>query len=150
MKLYLSPYQDGDLEKFVPRPDMSDDLRATTWNWAEGPPPGRTWTLMRPGVGGEVLGIGGLVDRGGGHFDAWAVLAPLQRRDWPGAFAQARRILHSAFGLMGAKTVEASAHADRPEAVALLRKLGFEQLYIGLDGRLRPPALMVFMQRKAA
>jgi RimJ/RimL family protein N-acetyltransferase len=147
LRLYLSPYLEGDLAGFAPRADMLEEMRATAWNWEDGPPPGRTWTLMRPE--GEKVGVAGLVDRGDGCFDAWALLAPLERRDWPSAMWLARRILDSAEQFMGAKKIEASARANLPGAARLLRKLGFRELYQDIDRRLEPPALLVFMQRAA-
>ena len=126
LPLILRAYAPGDEHAFVPREDLAEEMRASAWDWRAGPPPGRVFTLT-DWRSGAVHGLGGLVQRGDGWWEAWACLGQLNRRDWPQAAWLAAREL-GALKRCANHTVSritASARVDRPAAVALLRRIGF-------------------------
>lgn len=148
--LHLRPYRPGDADAFVPRDDFAADRRATGWDWDKGPPPGRTWTVVR---GREVVGIGGGYAHADGRWEAWALLSELRRCDWPRAVQLAGGALRYLEGAMHVRCIEAWARCANPGARRLLERLGFagaevrtvagvachhmtrEASSIGLDGR---------------
>ncbi len=122
-KLRLRPYRAGDIDAFTPRVDMAAEKDAVGWAWADGPPPGRTWTLER--WNGEVVGVGGLYDWSGGVMDAWSVLAEMPARDLAQALWLASRALTFAEQRDGATLLRASCRTIHAGALRCLKRLGF-------------------------
>jgi hypothetical protein len=120
--LKLRPYKPGDADAFTLRGDFEQDRRAMAWDWDAGPPPGRTWALLR---GAAVVGLGGGFDHGQGRWEAWAYLSDLPRRDWPRVVHLAARVLELMTAELGARTIEATARADSDGAARVLGRLGF-------------------------
>jgi hypothetical protein len=147
-QLALYAYNPGDIDGFTPRPDFAAELAAVNWAWPEGPPPGRTWSLFRREPW-KILGVGGLVDRGFGRWQAWACLAELSRREWKVAFDLARQVLEAHERFANCARIEASARVGLPGAVQLLDRLGFVPLWAGPDSRIGPDTLYLHLQRTA-
>lgn len=140
--LTLRPWRSGDEDAFAPRRDFAEERSAVAWPWARGRAPGPTWTLLR---GEEVVGIGGVVDRGG-HLQAWASLADLPRREWPAAIARARRALdyvQEGYGLC----VAATARFDNCGACRVLERLGFAFVSTAGDERVPGVTYAHFVRR---
>lgn len=130
--LSLRPWRAGDEEAFTPRRDFAEERAAVAWSWGKGPPPGRTWTLLR---GEEVLGIGGVITREE-WSECWACLADLPRRDWPQAVEMARRAL--VFVLTHHRPpagLFATCRADNAGALLVLGRLGFSPEALRADPR---------------
>ena len=86
---------------------------------------GLAWTLMRDE---RVVGCGGVVDRGGGRGEAWALLA----QDAGLAMLAATRAVRRYFETAPFRRIEAVTATDFTPAARWARLLGFE-----LEGRMR-------------
>lgn len=117
----------GDIDRFIPREDFRAEKDAVAWTWPDGPPPGRTWTLLsfsrRYPL--EVLGVGGLYDAGDGCWHAWALLTELTPREWCEAGKLAYRAIAGVELFNAPLRIEATARTSIPGAVVVLEKLGF-------------------------
>ncbi|MGH6958594.1 MAG: hypothetical protein ACREEW_18160 [Caulobacteraceae bacterium] len=122
--IYARPYRPGDAERFAARADMASEKAAVDWDWEAGAPPG-TRTLVR--FPGEVIGLGGAIDAGGGVFQAWACLAPVPRGDWPLLFGCANAVLNEAELRRGARRIVALVRTDWDAARRTLERLGFSR-----------------------
>lgn len=80
---------------------------------------GLAWTLFD---GERVIGCGGVIDRGGGRGEAWALLAQDAGRAMPAATRVVRRYLQTA----PFRRIEAVTAVDFPPAGRWARLLGFE------------------------
>ncbi|WGM40808.1 hypothetical protein [Caulobacter sp. NIBR1757] len=86
---------------------------------------GLAWTLIS---GGRVIGCGGVIDRGGGRGEAWALLA----QDAGPAMLAATRAVRRYFETAPFRRIEATTAVDFAPAARWTRLLGFE-----LEGRMR-------------
>lgn len=83
------------------------------------------WTLL---CGGRVIGCGGVIDRGGGRGEAWALLA----QDAGPAMLAATRAVRRYFETAPFRRIEAVTAVDFAPAARWTRLLGFER-----EGRMR-------------
>lgn len=120
-KLRLRPYADGDLERFEPTPLFVEDVGAGDWDWSNGPPPGRTWTLCRWDE--QVLGVAGITGVAG-PWRAWSLLAQLRPREVVQALWLADRAL-GVFQRERQAKIEALCRYSFPAARDCLRRLRF-------------------------
>jgi hypothetical protein len=86
---------------------------------------GLAWTLR---AGGRVVGCGGVIDRGGGRGEAWALLA----QDAGAAMLSATRAVRRYFETAPFRRIEAATAVDFTPAARWTRLLGFER-----EGRMR-------------
>lgn len=124
--LAFCEYNRGDELLFKPRDDFAEAFVAAGRRL----PPGPKWSLVRREAADqtpdEVVGVAGLEEVGERRWAAWALLAPLQRRDWPCAVFFARELI-KAYAAPGPKTFVA-VPAPTPEAVRLLKRIGFVEV----------------------
>lgn len=148
-RLKLLPYQPGDMYRFKPRGDFEAERAAVGWGWAEGPPPGTTWTLHEFRLGGSrVLGVGGVFDAGNGGLHAWAVMSELTPRQWVVAGPLAEQALTGISEFRRSRRISATARISIEGAQTVLGKLGFEPRGEVVDPRL-PDVVYKFMVRAA-
>jgi hypothetical protein len=86
---------------------------------------GLAWTLLRDAL---VVGCGGVIDRGGGRGEAWALLA----QDAGSAMLSATRAVRRYFETAPFRRIEAVTAVDFAPAARWTRLLGFER-----EGRMR-------------
>lgn len=145
-RMYLLAYAPGDIDRFTPRADFALEKAAVGWAWAEGPPPGRTWTLFEEGA---VLGVGGVFDAGKGKWQAWAVLAELTRRQWCVAGQLAEEALLGVERFNRPEAITATARTSIAGARPMLEKLGFTASHLFVDPRIGREVLYQRMVRAA-
>jgi hypothetical protein len=157
-QLHLLPYRAGDIDRFVPRADFAAEKVAVAWSWAEGPPPGRTWTLMEFAANPartRVLGVGGLFAAGpegreGERLHAWALLAELTPREWAVAGALTAAALDGVERFQKPRLISATARTAIPGASMVLQKLGFAPKGAVTDERVGGDVIYQLMIREGA
>ena len=126
MKVEVVPFQAVHLATLVLQPAQAawrgriDDQAGAALETSGG-----AWSLLRAG---EVVGCGGVIDRGGGRGEAWALLA----QDAGPAMLAATRVVGRYFRTAPFRRIEAVTAVDFAPAARWTRLLGFDW-----EGRMR-------------
>lgn len=149
-KLSLRPYRAGDMDRFTPRADFEQERVAVAWAWKDGPPPGRTWTLIRQGgIFAYVLGVGGLFEASANHWHAWAVMSELTPREWVEAGKLAAGVIDGVELFNAPQHITATARISVAGAQAFLEKLGFAARGEVVDERIGDRIIYRLMEKVA-
>jgi RimJ/RimL family protein N-acetyltransferase len=138
--LLLRGFRPADLDQIAPAPDFADEMLADTphWNARRTSLPNVTFTIAKGIAGfGEPLASAGLEDLGEGAWSLWAWCGRLTRGQWGFATACVRLVLDLCDDDPLVRRIEAYTRADRPVALAYLKRLGFEWIN---DAQVVPPA----------
>lgn len=119
--IHLRPFQPGDEAKFELRLDFAREMRRLNWDWRK--PPAPTWTLVR--FPDQVIGFGGFVAQGLGHFQAFCFLAHVPRGDWPKLIDCARVAIDDLRRGHDAIVATALVREGFAGGAAVLERLGF-------------------------
>lgn len=156
-RLFLLAYRPGDIDRFTPRADFAAEKAAVGWSWPDGPPPGRTWTLLEVTTTPtlvRVLGVGGLFPAGPQgreteQLHAWALLAELTPREFAVAGGLVASLLDGVETFQRPRSISATARTSIAGAAMVLAKLGFEPKGQVTDERIGDVLYDVMIRRAA-